>query len=184
MLWSRGVDTDLFRPRDIRLFGNDLPVFLYVGRIAIEKNIEAFLKIDLPGRKVVVGDGPQLKALSAKYPDAIFTSLKVGHELAEHYSSADVFVFPSATDTFGIVLLEALASGLPIAALPVTGPKDVVRPGETGILDWDLKAAIIGAQKLDPDQCKRHAEMLSWRKCAIQFFENISRAHNAKLAAD
>jgi len=175
--WSRGVDIELFRPRNVRLFGRDGPVFLYVGRVAIEKNIEAFLRLDLPGKKVVVGDGPQRKALMAKYPDAIFTGPKQGVELADHYASADVFVFPSMTDTYGIVLLEALASGLPIAALPVTGPKDIVRPGETGILDEDLGSAARAAQKLDPNHCRRQAETYSWAKCANQFFDNIASVY-------
>ena len=118
------------------------PCFLYVGRIAAEKNIEAFLDLDLPGRKVVVGAGPQLAELEVRYPDVLFTGKQTGETLADCYASADVFVFPSRTDTFGIVLLEAMASGLPIAALPVTGPADVVTPGVTGVLSDDLREAV------------------------------------------
>jgi len=133
MSWTRGVDTDLFRPRDVRRFGNG-PVFLYVGRVAIEKNIEAFLNADLPGSKVVVGDGPQLHDLIARYPEVTFAGNQDGEDLAECYASADVFVMPSKTETFGIVILEAMASGLPVAAYPVTGPIDLITPGKTGIL--------------------------------------------------
>ena len=144
--WTRGVDTELFRPRPVRLFGAG-PVFLYVGRIAAEKNINAFLDLDLPGRKVVVGGGPQLEELRARYPDVLFTGKKTGEALAQCYASADAFVFPSRTDTFGIVLLEAMASGLPVAAFPVTGPIDVVKPGDTGVLSEDLRAG--GARRAD-----------------------------------
>ena len=125
MPWSRGVDTELFRPRKVRQFGKK-PVFLYVGRIAVEKNIKAFLDLDLPGRKVLVGSGPQAAELERLYPDALFAGPSEGEELAQAYASADVFVFPSLTDTFGLVLLEALASGVPVAAFPVSGPKDVL----------------------------------------------------------
>ena len=139
MPWTRGVDTELFRPRDVRLFGAGQPVFLYVGRVAVEKNIEAFLRLDLPGRKVVVGSGPMLETLRARYPDVLFTGNQTGEDLAQCYASADVFVFPSLTDTFGIVLLEAMASGLPVAAFPVTGPIDNVDHGSAGCLDADLR---------------------------------------------
>src|SRR5690606_15652663 len=130
--WSRGVDTTMFRPRERERDGDRRePVFLYVGRVAVEKNIEAFLKLDLPGTKRVVGDGPLLPSLRARYPDVDFTGPKQGAELAQCYADADVFVFPSLTDTYGIVLLEALASGLPVAAFPVMGPGDVL--GGTGV---------------------------------------------------
>ena len=125
MRWSRGVDTELFRPRKVRRFGKK-PVFLYVGRIAVEKNIKAFLDVDLPGRKVLVGSGPQAAELARRHPDVLFAGPMEGEELARAYASADVFVFPSLTDTFGLVLLEALASGVPVAAFPVPGPKDVL----------------------------------------------------------
>ena len=144
MPWSRGVDLDLFRPRRVRLFG-EKPVFLYLGRIAVEKNIRAFLDLDLPGRKVLVGDGPQRRALERLYPDALFTGPKEKEDLARAYASADVFVFPSLTETFGLVLIEALASGLPVAAYPVSGPKDVLTDPRAGVLSTDLREAASGA---------------------------------------
>lgn len=177
MPWSRGVDTKLFRPRNVRLFGDDKPVLLYVGRIAVEKNIMAFLDIDFPGRKVVVGDGPQLADLRANYQDVIFTGPKVGEELAECYSSADLFVFPSKTDTFGIVLLEAMASGLPVAAYPVTGPMDVISDGVNGVLHEDLSIAVRRALELDRARCRTSALEYSWDKSAMMFLENIERVH-------
>ena len=131
MRWSRGVDTELFRPRKVRLFG-EKPVFLYVGRIAVEKNIKAFLDLDLPGRKVLVGSGPQAADLARRHPEALFAGPMEGEELARAYASADVFVFPSLTDTFGLVLLEALASGVPVAAFPASGPKDVLTDPDVG----------------------------------------------------
>lgn len=173
--WTRGVDTTLFRPRKLRLFG-DGPVYLYVGRIASEKNIEAFLGLNLPGSKVVVGAGPQLDELRARYPETHFVGKKTGEALAECYASADVFVFPSRTDTFGIVLLEAMASGLPIAALPVCGPKDVVTPGVTGILSEDLRAAALGALKLDRERVAEKAAEYSWEYAARLFLANITGA--------
>ena len=134
VLWPRGVDTALFHPRDIDLC-LPRPVFLCVGRVAVEKNLEAFLDLDLPGTKLIVGDGPARAALERKYPDAVFLGARQGEELAEIYAAADVFVFPSKTDTFGLVLLEALASGLPVAAFPVTGPRDVIGAAPVGVLE-------------------------------------------------
>ena len=134
VLWSRGVDTSLFHPRDVDLC-LPTPVFLSVGRVAVEKNLEAFLDLDLPGTKLVVGDGPARAALERKYPDAVFLGARHGEELAEIYAAADIFVFPSKTDTFGLVLLEALASGLPVAAFPVTGPRDVIGSAPVGVLE-------------------------------------------------
>lgn len=173
--WTRGVDTRLFRPRPVRLFGEE-PVFLYVGRIAAEKNIEAFLDLDLPGRKVVVGAGPQLEELQARYTDVLFTGKRTGEALAECYASADVFVFPSRTDTFGIVLLEAMASGLPVAALPVCGPKDVVTDGVTGVLSDDLRHAALAARSLDRDRIRVKAAEYSWEYAARLFLANITGA--------
>jgi len=129
VMWTRGVDTELFRPGPPLSTPWRRPVFMYVGRVAVEKNIEAFLALDLPGTKVVVGDGPQRAALQRRFPATVFTGAKMGEELAAHFRSADVFVFPSRTDTFGLVLLEAMASGTPAAAFPVTGPIDVIVPG-------------------------------------------------------
>jgi glycosyltransferase involved in cell wall biosynthesis len=151
-------------------------VFLYVGRIAAEKNIAAFLDLDLPGRKVVVGGGPQLDELSARYPDVLFTGKKTGEALAECYASADAFVFPSTTDTFGMVLLEAMASGLPIAALPVCGPQDVVTDGVTGFLSHDLRAAALAALDLDRSRVRARAAEYSWENAARLFLANITGA--------
>jgi glycosyltransferase involved in cell wall biosynthesis len=178
--WTRGVDTNLFRPRSIRRFGDE-PVFLYVGRVAIEKNIEAFLSLDLPGRKVVVGDGPLLAVLERKYPEVIFTGVAEGEDLASSYASADVFVFPSRTDTFGMVVLEAMASGVPVAAFPVTGPRDLVAQGVSGVLDEDLRAAATAALSLDRGQVRAAALAFSWEAAARMFLSNI---HDAMQLGD
>jgi 1,2-diacylglycerol 3-alpha-glucosyltransferase/glucuronosyltransferase len=175
MPWTRGVDTDLYRPRDVRLFGAG-PVFLYVGRIATEKSIETFLDLELPGRKVVVGGGPQLDELQARYPDVVFTGKRTGEALAECYASADVFVFPSRTDTFGMVLLEAMASGLPVAALPVTGPIDIVTSGVTGVLSENLRQASLGALQLDRARIRAKAAEFGWEHAARLFLANITAA--------
>ena len=171
--WTRGVDTALFHPRAKIHFNGRRPVFLYAGRVAVEKNIAAFLALDLSGQKVVVGDGPLLPALKARHPDAIFTGYKRGEALAEHMASADVFVFPSLTDTFGLVLLEALASGVPVAAFPVTGPIDVAADPKIGCLDWNLGKAAIAALEKDPADCRAYAEGFSWRACAEMFLGNL-----------
>jgi len=178
MPWTRGVDTNLFRPRpDAREVPRDRPVFLYVGRIAVEKGVESFLALDLPGSKVVVGDGPQLEELRRRFPTVRFTGPKVGEELASEYAAADVFVFPSQTDTFGIVLLEAMASGLPVAALPVTGPIDIVRDGETGCLDTDLRSAAMRALSLDRKTIRLQALGYGWANCAGMFIDNVLEAN-------
>jgi len=171
--WSRGVDTDLFRPRNVRVFGEG-PIFLYVGRVAVEKNLKAFLDLDLPGKKVVVGGGPQRDSLKSAYPEAIFTGPLFGETLAEAFSSSDVFVFPSKTDTYGVVLLEALASGIPVAAYPVTGPKDVIEDGKVGCLSEDLGEAALNALTIDRDVCRDYALGFSWESCARQFIANIT----------
>lgn len=174
-MWTRGVDTDLFQPRDKTIFGNrNRPVFLFCGRVAVEKNIEAFLALDLPGTKVVVGDGPLMDSLKTRYPDTVFTGYKKGEELARHVAAADVFVFPSLTDTFGLVLLEALASGVPVAAYPVTGPIDVILDEAVGCLDTDLAKAATTALEKDPAACRAYAEGYSWRACADLFFGNLA----------
>jgi len=178
VLWSRGVDTELFRPRPRdALDGLNLkrPIFLYVGRVAVEKNIQAFLDLDLDGSKVVVGGGPRLKTLQARYPDARFTGPKVGEELARHYAAADVFVFPSKTDTFGLVQLEALACGVPVAAFPVPGPLDVIDGQGVGVLDTDLRAAAIRALEIPPERCRDFALRFSWTNCARQFAGHLER---------
>lgn len=181
--WTRGVNTELFMPRPCRLFG-DRKVALYVGRVALEKNLEAFLDLDMDFQKVIVGDGPSLKALKARYSDVIFTGAKEGEELASCYSSGDVFVFPSRTDTFGIVLLEAMASGVPVAAYPVTGPIDVVENGVTGMLNEDLEVAITEALKLDRDVCRARALGFSWSACAELFIENLAVAEARDKAGE
>lgn len=173
IIWSRGVDTTMFRPRNVNRFEAPRPIFTYVGRVSVEKNIEAFLRLDLPGTKAVIGGGPLFDTLRAKYPDAIFTGPQFGEVLAEYFASSDVFVFPSVTDTFGNVLLEALASGVPVAAYPVTGPKDIVTQGEVGCLSDDLGEAAMGALKIDRAVCRAYAERFSWEACAYDFAHNI-----------
>jgi glycosyltransferase involved in cell wall biosynthesis len=180
MPWTRGVDTELFCPRSCRLFG-DGPVFLLVGRVAVEKNIEAFLDLDLPGRKVVIGDGPQLGELRVRYPNVLFTGKRTGQELAECYASADVFVLPSRTETFGIVQLEAMACGLPVAAYPVTGPIDVITPGVTGVLSNDLAHAAGAALTIDRAGVRAKALEFSWENAARLFLANIESAQFARL---
>ena len=167
--WSRGVDTRIFKPGDKGFLTEQRPVFIYLGRVAVEKNIEAFLKLDLPGTKIVIGDGPDLDKLRQAYPDVVFTGYRFGEELARYLAAADVFVFPSLTDTYGLVMLEAMACGLPIAAFPVTGPIDVVDNGVTGVLDGDLQRAALAALEINPQNCLDHARARSWRQCAEQF---------------
>ena len=142
---------------------------MYMGRVAVEKNVEAFLDLDLPGTKYVVGDGPDLHSLGKRYPDVRFVGQKLGKELAAHVAAADVFVFPSLTDTFGLVLLEAMACGVPVAAFPVTGPLDVVQNGKTGVLDHDLRTAVLGALRLDPDDCVAYARQHTWLEWTRRF---------------
>lgn len=177
MRWTRGVDTTMFRPRDERVLDLPGPIFLTVSRLAVEKNIEAFLALDLPGTKVVVGDGPARQDLMKIDRNAVFLGALSGEALAKVYSSADAFVFPSLTDTFGLVLLEALASGLPVAAHPVTGPLDIVGGTGCGALDHDLRAAALAALDCDRSACRAHAEKFSWQASARQFFGNIRSAH-------
>ena len=182
--WGRGVDTELFRPAEARFSDLRRPVFLYVGRVAIEKNIAAFLGLDLPGTKVVVGDGPQRKELERRFPDAVFVGSKTGAELASYYQRADVFVFPSRTDTFGLVLIEAMACGTPVAAFPVRGPIDVVKDRNAGVLDADLGAAALKALTLERDKVARYGERFSWEHCTRQFLSSLvpARAREAALA--
>lgn len=183
MRWSRGIDADLFRPRpdEKGMFDLPRPIFINVGRVAVEKNLEAFLSLDLPGSKVIVGDGPQRASLERRYPNAHFAGVMVGEELARAYASADVFVFPSRTDTFGNVLLEALASGLPVAAYPVMGPLDILGDSDAGILDEDLRAACLGAMAIDPAAARELALSFSWRRSALQFLDNIRLANGETL---
>lgn len=168
-VWTRGVDTTVFRPDDAVDLGLPRPVCVYMGRVAVEKNIAAFLALDLPGSKLVIGDGPQRAKLAAAFPRAVFVGMKQGRDLARHVAGGDVFVFPSLTDTFGVVLLEAMACGLPVTAFPVTGPVDVVQPGRTGVLDQDLREAVLGALALDRAPCVAYARSHSWRAATDMF---------------
>ena len=171
--WSRGVDTALFHPRDKGFLTDPRPISLFTGRVAVEKNIEAFLKLDLPGTKYVVGDGPQMGHLKRAYPGVRFVGAKEGEELAQYFAAADVFVFPSRTDTFGLVLLEAMASGVPVAAYPVPGPLDVVNQSGAGVLDEDLGAAVERALAIPAETCRAHALKYSWDASFDQFEANL-----------
>ena len=172
VLWPRGVDTTVFHPRKTST-GLARPVFLSVGRLAVEKNLEAFLNLDLLGTKVVVGDGPARTELQRAYPDAVFLGALHGEALAQAYASADVFVFPSLTDTFGLVMLEALASGVPVAAFPVAGPRDVIGSSNVGVLNDDLRLACLAALTIAPQDCVAFARRHSWDSAARIFIENI-----------
>lgn len=177
MPWVGGVDTSLFQPGKDRIFGLHIPVFLYVGRVAIEKNLRSFLTLKLPGLKVIVGDGPARAALQRQYPDALFCGAKAGEELARCYSSADVFVFPSLTDTYGLTMLEAMSAGLPVAAFPVAGPLDIVIPGLSGCLDWDLRKACLAALDLNRNAIRPTVLGLTWENCLNEFLANIQTAN-------
>jgi glycosyltransferase involved in cell wall biosynthesis len=142
----------------------------------VEKNLPAFLNLDLPGKKQVVGSGPDLETLRKAYPAVEFSGTLEGAELARAYAEADVFVFPSLTDTFGIVMLESLACGTPVAAYPVTGPRDILRPGVTGVMDTDLRKACLAALNLDRETCRADARLWSWENCTIQFLDNLRPA--------
>jgi glycosyltransferase involved in cell wall biosynthesis len=179
--WSRGVDTDTFAPaKRERLPGR--PIFLYAGRVAVEKTIEDFLRLDLPGTKWVVGDGPARVALEARFPDAVFFGMKHGADLAYYYQQADVFVFPSRTDTFGLVLVEAMACGTPVAAFPVTGPIDVVRDPKVGVLSEDLRAAALAALELDRGSVHQYAQQFSWVLATRQFVNSLRPVSIAEAA--
>lgn len=175
-IWSRGVDVNTFRP----IVGAELPyarpIWLYVGRVAVEKNIEAFLALDLPGTKVVIGEGPARARLERVYPQAKFLGPKTGDDLVRHYAASDVFVFPSRTDTFGLVMLEALACGVPVAAFPVLGPRDVIGDAPVAVLDEDLRAACLRALHIPRDACRAFALGRSWRACTEQFLSNLPDA--------
>ncbi len=171
--WSRGVDLDRYYPRPAVKLPYPGPIFTYVGRVAVEKNLEAFLDLDLPGTKLIVGGGPALESLKARYPNAVFVGPKLGEELAQYYAGSNVFVFPSLTDTFGIVLLEALASGLPVAAFPITGPIDVVTDPKVGVLSQDLRSAALAALDLKREDCTAFAQNYSWHESAKAFFHHL-----------
>jgi len=175
-IWTRGVDHRHFRQRSYSTLDFARPIFLSVGRVAVEKNLEALLRLDLPGSLVIVGDGPARAQLQRRYPHAHFLGEKRGEELAEIYASADVFVFPSRTDTFGNVIVEALASGLPIAAFPVPGPLDIIGGSGAGVLDEDLQAACLKALSIPHDAARARSLEFSWRESARQFLANIEAA--------
>jgi glycosyltransferase involved in cell wall biosynthesis len=177
-MWTRGVDVDLFRPDRAIDLDFPRPIFMTVGRVAVEKNLPAFLSLDLPGTKVVIGAGPQEAELKRRYAGAKFLGQLDNGILAAHLAAADVFVFPSLTDTFGIVQLEALASGVPIAAFPVTGPKDVIGNNPIGVLDQDLRAACMQALWISREACREFALRYSWENSARQF---IGHAHKVAV---
>jgi glycosyltransferase involved in cell wall biosynthesis len=167
--WRRGVDTELFRPRTKAFLQLPRPIAAYVGRLAVEKNVDAFLQMPWVGSKIVIGDGPERPRLQARYPDAVYLGFRHGEDLATHLAAADVLVFPSLTDTFGLVNLEAMACGVPVAAFPVTGPIDVVEHGVTGALDPDLGKAAQQALRIDPRACRARALQSSWAACTREF---------------
>jgi glycosyltransferase involved in cell wall biosynthesis len=168
-----GVDLELFHPVGERFTDLPRPVFTYVGRLAVEKDIPAFLRLQLPGSKLVVGDGPERAKLERRFPEARFVGAKSGPELASHFQRSDVFVFPSRTETFGLVMLEALACGVPVAALPVRGPLDVVQDPATGVLDWNLARAALQALDLDRTSGRRYAEQFPWERSCERFLANL-----------
>ena len=173
VLWTRGVDLEIFQPMDSKVLNTARPIFLYVGRVAIEKNVEAFLKLDLPGSKWVAGEGPALAELKSRYPEVNYLGVLSQGELAKVYAAADVFVFPSRTDTFGLVLLEALACGTPVAAYPVTGPIDVLDGGHAGAMNEDLREACLDALKIDRAEARAWAERFSWQAASAQFAAHL-----------
>jgi glycosyltransferase involved in cell wall biosynthesis len=179
--WTRGVDTHLFNPDEPAELDFPRPIFATVGRVAVEKNLEAFLSLDLPGTRIVIGDGPQRAELERRFPDAKFLGEKTGKDLTSHIAAADVFVFPSLTDTFGVVQLEALACGTPVAAFPVTGPLDVIADHPVGALDQNLRAACLRALSMSRETCRAFALERSWEKCARQFIGNLATFQPARM---
>jgi glycosyltransferase involved in cell wall biosynthesis len=174
-MWTRGVDTDLFRPERAIDLGLPRPIFATVGRVAVEKNLAAFLALDLPGSKVVIGTGPEEAELRRRFPEAVFLGALKDERLAAHLAMADVFVFPSLTDTFGVVQLEALACGVPVAAYPVTGPRDVIGDNPVGVLNEDLRAACLEALNVSRAACREYALPRSWETSARQFMTHLRR---------
>ena len=184
MRWTRGIDHILYSPKPLeeKPFGLTRPIFMQVGRVSVEKNIPAFLELDLPGSKIVIGDGPDREKLERLYPDTLFVGSKFGKELAEAYAQADVFVFPSRTDTFGNVILEALACGVPVAAYPVTGPADILGDHpEAAALDEDLRIACLRALTVSRSAARKHAESFTWEAATRQFLTNVMRANGINI---
>jgi glycosyltransferase involved in cell wall biosynthesis len=175
-LWRRGVDLERFRPLapHAELAHLPRPVMTCVGRLAIEKNLDAFLGLKLPGTQLVIGDGPQRAELASRYPHAVFTGYRFGSELAALLSGSDVLVFPSRTDTFGLTMIEALACGTPVAAYPVPGPRDVIEQDVTGVLNSDLAAAIASALRLERRVCRSRAAAFSWDAATAQFLAGLA----------
>ena len=184
VVWGRGVDTDIFTPNNPQQLDLPKPICMNMGRVAVEKNIDAFLSLDTPGSKVVVGDGPDLEELKKRYPEVTFAGAKFGKELASWVAAADVFVFPSKTDTFGLVLLESMACGVPVAAYPVTGPKDVVQEGVTGSLNENLVDAINDALELKASDCITYAQQNSWSACTQAFANYMHDNSKDKLKTE
>lgn len=180
--WRRGVDTELFRPGSKDFLTLPRPIAAYVGRVAVEKNVDAFLAMPWAGSKLVIGDGPERPRCQAQFPQATFVGFKRGEDLTRHIAAVDVLVFPSLTDTFGLVNLEAMACGIPVAAYPVTGPIDVVEDGVTGALHDDLATAAVRALSIDPRACRRRAEQSGWDVCSAEFESNLV-AVKASVAA-
>ncbi len=183
--WRRGVDLRRFRPvaPHPQLAGLPRPIMVYAGRLAVEKNLEAFLRLELAGTKVLIGDGPERRTLAARYPRARFTGYCFGEELVSRLAAADVLVFPSLTDTFGLTMLEALACGVPVAAFPVPGPLDVIEPDVTGVLDHDLGRAIGAALRLERRVCAARAAQFSWHAATSQFLAGLAPIPLARRAA-
>jgi glycosyltransferase involved in cell wall biosynthesis len=190
--WQRGVDTQLFRPRNKGFLDLPRPIAAYVGRLAVEKNVSAFLRMPWAGSKIVIGDGPERQRLKSQFPQVQFAGIRFGDDLAAHLAAADILVFPSLTDTFGLVNLEAMACGVPVAAYPVTGPVDVIEDGVTGALDTDLARAAERALRIDPTACRERALRSGWDACAREFEGNliecrlhaISRRTRSRALAD
>ncbi len=174
VVWTRGVNSNIFGKIKKAEISKPAPIFIYVGRVAIEKNIKAFLDIDIQGSKIVVGAGPQLDELKKKYKDVLFTGMLEEKEVAAYLAASDVFVFPSKTDTFGIVIIEALAAGVPVAAYPVTGPLDILQNTKVDCLDLDLKTSILKALKIKKEDCKEVAKQYTWENCAKIFMQTAS----------
>jgi glycosyltransferase involved in cell wall biosynthesis len=181
---QRGVNTELFRPRPKEFLDLPRPIAAYVGRVAIEKNIDAFLTMPWTGTKLVIGDGPELPRLKAQYPDAVYAGFQFGEDLACYLAASDVMVFPSLTDTFGLVNLEAMACGVPVAAYPVAGPIDVVEDGITGALDTDLGTAAVRALAIDPEACRQRALRSGWDRCSREFEANLVPCHGQRETRD
>jgi glycosyltransferase involved in cell wall biosynthesis len=182
--WVRGVDTELFTPGDAEPLPFERPIQLYVGRIAVEKSLEDFLRADTPGTKVLVGDGPARSKLEAEFPEAQFLGTRTGEDLVRHYRAADVFVFPSRTDTLGLVMLEAMACGVPVAGFPVQGPADVVGDSAAGVLHEDLSIAIRDALGIDSQVCRARALEHSWARSTQEFFDNLVPIDTVEFAGE